>query len=270
MYPSMVHLMAINYIRGEYFKSLANNLNIFYCDIHDAVEFFKNPPKNKFILITHNSDGKVTKTPKRFNSGSSNDANLNDITIPNNLIKWYSQNVEIEHEKIESIPIGLENGQWFRDINKEYKIDQTRKKNKEIKNLLYVCYNINTNPAEREEPYLLFRDSSWATVEGGVNGHNFDNYLSNIHSHHFVICPEGNGTDTHRTWETLYVGSIPIEKRNLNNKFYEDLPICFVDKWSEITEEFLNKEYNRIKSNNWNLEKLNFTFWKNKIEKNYI
>ena len=94
---------------------------------------------------------------------------------------------------------------------------------------------------------------------------NFDRYIENIHSHKFVLCPEGNGTDTHRTWETLYTGSIPIEKRNLNNRFYQDLPICFVDNWSEISESFLENEYYRIKNSTWNLEKLDFNFWKSKI-----
>jgi len=86
-----------------------------------------------------------------------------------------------------------------------------------------------------------------------------------VKKHKFVLCPEGNGTDTHRTWETLYVGSIPIEKRNINNSFYQDLPICFVDSLSEINEDFLNYEFDRIKNTKWNLDKLNFSYWKDKI-----
>ena len=82
-----------------------------------------------------------------------------------------------------------------------------------------------------------------------------------------MICPEGHGIDTHRTWETLYLNSIPIEIRNINNSFYEDLPICLVDSWEEITEDFLNKEYNRINEKKYNLEKLDFNYWLKKIKK---
>lgn len=256
----------MKYIKGEDFVTLANGINIFYCHIHEAVDFLRNPPKSDFILITHNSDGKVTDKPKRFNQGSSNDCDINQINIPNNLIKWYSQNVDVEHKKIESIPIGLENSMWFTDIRKLDKIDQKSKEPKLHTNLLYVCHNIRTNPTQRTEPYQIFNGLNWVTMEHGVNGNNFDNYLNKLHSHKFVLCPEGNGIDTHRTWETLYVGSIPIEKSNLNNKFYTDLPICFVDKWSDITEEFLNKEYQRITNTKWNLEKLNFDYWGNKIK----
>ena len=96
---------------------------------------------------------------------------------------------------------------------------------------------------------------------------NFENYIDNIYNHKFVICPEGNGIDTHRKWETLYLKSIPIEKRCINSSFYEDLPICLVNDWSEITEEFLNKEYNRISNSTWNLNKLDMFYWKNEINK---
>ena len=252
-------------IRGEYFPQLANNENIFYCHVHDAVNFFKTPPKDKFVLITHNSDGCITWEPKRFNHGSSNDCDLNVIMIPNNLLKWYSQNVNVRHQKIESIPIGLENNCWFPDVKKYERIKEIAQRKKTYKNLLYVNHNIATNPPERTAPYKLFSNKKWATVEHGANGVNFNNYLENLHSHKFILCPEGNGIDTHRTWESLYIGSIPIEKRNFNNVFYEDLPICFVNKWEDITEEFLNCEYERILHEEWNLDKMYFDYWKNKI-----
>ena len=63
------------------------------------------------------------------------------------------------------------------------------------------------------------------------NGDNFDGYLDNIYNHRFVLCPEGNGIDTHRLWECLYMGTIPIVKANKNVRFYEDLPILMVNEW---------------------------------------
>jgi hypothetical protein len=99
----------------------------------------------------------------------------------------------------------------------------------------------------------------------GRNGKNFDSYLDSIYNHKFVVSPQGNGIDTHRTWEPLYMGSIPIEKRNLNNRFYTDLPICFVDDWGQLTKNFLDSEFDRITSREWNLKMLTFEYWKNKI-----
>jgi hypothetical protein len=134
-----------------------------------------------------------------------------------------------------------------------------------FKNLVYLNHNINTNPAKRMPPYYAFENKPWVTVERGHNGINFKQYLENIHSHPFMICPEGHGIDTVRTWECLYLGTIPIEKVNINNQFYTDLPILFVKDWNEINEAMLQDEYERIIHSQWSMEKLNFSYWKDKI-----
>jgi len=211
------------------------------------------PLDKKVIVITHNWDLCIDNT----------------YHIPDNIIKWYSQNVNINDPRIESIPIGLENEWWFVDERKKEKMLSKTENQKTFRNLVYVNHNIKTNPRERNIQYQLLKDKSFATLKHGLNGQGFDDYLDDIYNHKFVICPEGNGIDTHRTWECLYVNTIPIEKRNINNQFYTDLPICFVDDWEEVTEEFLEKEYIRITNAEWNLDKLKFEFWKNKIN-NYV
>lgn len=255
--------MEFEFIQGEKFNTLENGLNIFYCDTHNVNNFFKtNVFADEFILISHNSDGKVINGNNEF-------PHANPQMMPHNLKYWFAQNVCVKNEKIISLPIGLENSQWFPQIKKIEKIKNKKLETKNYKNLLYVNHNILTNPIERQKPYEIFKDKKWVTLEYGNNGVNFDGYLDNIYSHKFVLCPEGNGTDTHRTWECLYLGTIPVEKRNINNSFYEDLPICFVDEWEDINEDFLNKEYERINNNVFNLEKLNFLYWVEKIN-NYV
>lgn len=131
--------------------------------------------------------------------------------------------------------------------------------------MVYVNHNTGTNPL-REAPYKVLEGQPWATVERGRNGVNISHYFDNLYNHPFVICPEGNGIDTHRTWECLYLNTIPIVKRNINIEFYKDLPICFVDSWEEVTEIFLFEEFKRMATAKWNLDKLNFDYWKNLIQ----
>lgn len=237
----------MDWIQGEKFMSLADNKKIFYCHTHDVSNIYSHIPPYPYILITHNSDHKV------------------DVEPPKNCIYWFTQNVNITDDRIESLPIGLENEKWFRNIGKKTKMYNLLQQSKTFKNLVYMNHNILTNPEKRTKPYQVLNNKSWVTIENGVNGHGFDEYIHDVYNHQFVICPEGNGIDTHRTWETFYMNSIPIEKRNINNQFYTDLPICFVDDWEEVTEEFLNSEYHRIKSSTWNIAKLTFTYWKEKI-----
>jgi hypothetical protein len=166
---------------------------------------------------------------------------------------------------VESIPIGIENDMWFPSLHKKEKIQEKPKQLRVYKNLVYLNHNINTNPPERLKPYQILEGKPWATIDRGINGSEFDRYLENLYTHKFVVCPEGNGMDTHRTWECLYLGTIPIEKRNINNQFYADLPILLVDDWEEVTEEFLEAAFPMFKTQTWNMKKLTFEYWKNKI-----
>jgi hypothetical protein len=203
----------------------------------------------KVTVITHNSDVNIDKS----------------FTYPDNVIRWYSQNVNVVDYGIRSIPIGLENDRWYPNLQKKEKMLTLLDTWKIQKNLLYVNHNIVTNPKERLTPYALFDRKSWVTLERGNNGKGFDEYLNNIYAHAFVLCPQGNGIDTHRLWECLYMGTIPIVKKCINNTFYSDLPICEVHDWDEINEDFLEHELCRIKNMGWDRSKLEFAYWENKI-----
>jgi len=205
------------------------------------------------LLITHNGDLCVDE----------------DLFLqkPDCIREWYAQNVDYVDDSLHPIPIGLENSRWFKKDKKILKLQEIVKTEKKIKNLVYLNLNLSVkhNANIRQPIYVMLRDRHYVTTEYGKNGIDFNNYLNNLYNHKFVISPEGNGIDTHRTWESMYINTIPIEKRNINNQFYTDLPICFVNEWEEITEEFLENEYVRISKTKWNLEKLDFNYWKNKI-----
>jgi hypothetical protein len=99
------------------------------------------------------------------------------------------------------------------------------------------------------------------------NGFDFDSYLDNIYNHKFVVCPEGNGIDTHRIWECLYMGTIPLVEGNINRNFYYTLPMIGVESWERITEEWCNlayRDYTDLKDS-WDFNYLTFDYWKNKI-----
>jgi hypothetical protein len=57
----------------------------------------------------------------------------------------------------------------------------------------------------------------------------------------FVACPRGNGTDTHRFWETLYRGSIPVVKESAWSKSIADLEIPLVQLQAWDFDEFIDK-----------------------------
>ena len=52
----------------------------------------------------------------------------------------------------------------------------------------------------------------------------------------FVLSPPGNGLDTHRTWETLMLGRIPIISATALNQVYKGLPVWEVENWEEFAK----------------------------------
>jgi hypothetical protein len=251
----------MNYLQGQKFKQITDNNKIYYCNTHDVNNFFDSINfTHDFILVSHNSDGNITDNPKR-----SFDADARKI--PKNLKRWFGQNVDIESDIIESLPIGLENSEWFPETKKIEKLFGINSAEKNIKNLVYLNLNILNNSDVRQPIYNMLQNKSYVTTEYGRNGLNYDDYLYNLYNHCFMICPEGNGIDVHQPWESLYVNTIPIQRKNINNKNWRDLPICWVDEWEQIEdEEFLNSEYKRITESKYDLTKLDFDFWRNKIQ----
>ena len=135
-----------------------------------------------------------------------------------------------------------------------------------ISNLVYMNFDINTYKNERSYCFNLFKDKKWVTNGSNLktmNGRR--HFLQEIRNHKFVLCPRGNGIDTHRLWETLYMGSIPIVIKEDALIDFNTLPILFIEKWTDITEDFLNAKYDEFQCISWNMEKLRFSYWKNII-----
>ena len=79
-----------------------------------------------------------------------------------------------------------------------------------------------------------------------------------------VVCPRGNGVDCHRIWEVLYLKRVPIVKKENQLKYFESLPILFLDSWYELKNlELINNKYNKVKFNKLNLAF--FEHWENII-----
>lgn len=93
----------------------------------------------------------------------------------------------------------------------------------------------------------------------------FNEYVTNMSKCKFVISPPGNGIDYHRTWESLYIGCIPIVIKNQIYDNWKGLPILQVDDYSELTNELMDSFLNQEFSN----DLLYMDYWK-KIIRNQI
>lgn len=229
--------------------SLFINANIIYVKT-DYLQFFANNIlpclTHKFILITHNSDYTV---------------GANHINILNNdkLLKWYGQNVDIIHPKLIALPIGIANSQWPHGKIEVFEQIITETKNNIKTQLLYVNFNVDTNHNIRNNVKQILVNKGYTFTFPNLT---WKEYLYELSTYKFAICPEGNGPDCHRIWECLYLGVVPIVKNIVSFKQFKDLPILFIDDWNKINDKFLEKQYSSfINSEKYNIQKLDVNYW---------
>ncbi len=197
-----------------------------------------------------------------------------DDNIANKFKKIFCINKDTDSVNVFGLPLGITNYCDDSDLHKIYgnrdiMIDiMNQKIDKKI--LLYMNFNVNTF-YKRKYIFDMFNNIEWVCV-GNINNtiDGRKKFLQEIKSSKFVICPRGNGIDTHRLWETLYMGSIPIVKYHRAYELFIDLPILFINDWSEINEEFLNKKYIEIINKDWNMDKLKISYWTNFIKEKIV
>lgn len=81
----------------------------------------------------------------------------------------------------------------------------------------------------------------------------------------FVLSPEGNGMDCHRTWEALLLGNIPVVRRNPLVGLYDGLPVLVVDDWADVTRERLAGWAATLESKRFDFRPLFREFWMKRI-----
>ncbi|KAG8465226.1 hypothetical protein KFE25_012589 [Diacronema lutheri] len=57
--------------------------------------------------------------------------------------------------------------------------------------------------------------------------------------HAFVAAPRGHGVDTHRLWEVLALGSVPVAIASSLDRLYADFPVVTIARWADANASAL-------------------------------
>ena len=165
-------------------------------------------------------------------------------------------------DKIYSIQLGLENEYWF-PYKEQVMLEAKTQDPRIVK--AFAQFNLNTHPERGHALNTLNNDV--CDLHAGTNGDQSQHgsFSKNLAQYAFCLCPRGNGVDTHRLWEALYMGCIPICKHYKAHRFKSPLPILFVEDWCDITEELLAKTYENIDVSLFDSELLKMSYWSKKI-----
>lgn len=222
--------------------------NIIFCKTDNVLKLFNILKDEDEIgnirLITHESDYEIDEHLFSFK--------------PNCISKWYALNVNYDHKDLIPIPIGLAND--YCPITLKYK-DIIKKGSP--KKLLYINHRNSTYPQSRKWIYDYFETNDWCTVD--LPNLSLNEYKNQLDNHDFILCPRGNGIDTHRLWESLYHGIIPIVEEHTHYRVLENLPALVVPSFEIITQDFLEEKKEEFLNKKFNMEKLKINWWINCI-----
>jgi hypothetical protein len=216
-------------ITGERLENLFKKYNLGYIETHSINNELDKINKNNMILLTHNSDDEIGIKYK-------------DILDSNKIKYWFAQNTNTKHPKLINVPIGLANSKWGHgnlEIFNKYMLSNNKKEN-----LCYFGFNCGTYPILRNNVKTIIEKTCPSFIF--YDNLSFEEYLDKLSKSKYCICPRGNGLDTHRLWECLYLKVVPLVDRNCVSEYHQNLGIVIIDDWNTVTEDFLNSKYNEF------------------------
>ena len=102
-------------------------------------------------------------------------------------------------------------------------------------------YNLNDDPAPERRQEREKRDTHEYFYEKIPPAVIYDKTLES----RYALCPRGYGVDTHRFYECIYLGCVPIVLRTntVFDRLYAAFPCLVVERWADVTEELLDQSY---------------------------
>lgn len=226
------------FISGDSFRKMANHifdetktLNVKKVKKNDIVfvrsdllkyyfENYHSEINQQYILISHNSDEKINRFYLKY--------------IDDKIIHWFCFKLDFPMTtKITPIPAGLE--------NKRYRVNGLVKNYLLFKNSIpeqngILCsFNENTNYSERKSLKMIALKHKEVSV---INFETPNKYLNSLINFKYNLCPDGNGGESHRIWESLIFNITPIVINNqMNLNFFNlGVPFLMLDSWSKLKD----------------------------------
>lgn len=250
---------------------------------------YKNSPLfNVFNKYDSESNDIISNKERLIIYGTDNAFDNRSLGLLNHYDKIFSVNNKIlNNSRVISLPLGIvdtaETIQYItcfkkRDFSMYDLLIECRESfDKEPEKLLFLNYRIPKNLKVRQDSMNILNNlPDYLYTNQTFNGEDwllfnsidvYRTYFNNCLNHIFIACPEGFGIDSYRFYETLYLGRIPVVLHNPVTDMFSDLPILFLNEWSEFSVKYQDFIDN-FDIKRYNFEKISRHYWKTIIESN--
>ena len=201
-----------------------------FLKVSDIPYFLSLRPSNPVSLVVHNSDESFTDElyhrVKPY---------VTDVSAVNCVTKLAKQ-----------LPLGLRDHQYashhvLRAVMNDLPVPRDI--------LCLVNFLVSTNPSKRQPVYDQFKNNPHCLVQHEYIFYNHRKSLDfgdeetqrlrlefyrTLKRCKYALCPEGTGIDTHRVYECISLGVIPIVKSSPLDPLYSTMPIKIVHEWAEV------------------------------------
>lgn len=192
------------------------------------------------------------------------------------LVRWHAQNLAIEHEKAQPMPLGLDYhtisrrrrpgwGPGASPLAQEELLHTVRLLSRplpERRALGYSNWHFVLGNGDRAEVIkaLPAESSNYETARIP----RAESWRRNT-EFFFTISPRGRGMDCHRTWEAILLGSVPLIPDLPINALFQTLPVVVVRDWASVTPAFLAAERERILDEDFDFAPVLLETWKRRL-----
>jgi hypothetical protein len=231
--------------------ALISDAKIIYCKSHELQEMLDRHASeiNARVIVCGNSDFEFHSLP---------------LGIPESTRALFLQNSFIsDNELIFTIPIGIEN---FRlGVNGNPRLIRNLGENRERKRKLLFGPLSPTHPI-REIVIERFNreDPLWDLISDRLSPREYDQLVA---QYCMIAAVRGNGVDTHRLWEALYRGIMPIVTADI---WWESLreffpQVIYISDWDLVEISKVIQSVDPLAFDPTKISALWMPFWEQKI-----
>ena len=218
-----------------------------------------------FVLVTGDSDLPINL--------STLGQSLESLLSSPKLLSWYAQNKNVQHSKIQSLPIGINihnlwsnplewGGGFILPAMQELQLKTIAQNAKPFSlrdSKIFCNWHFSIDRADRKQcldqidhALCYFQEKPLPMAQTWELQSQFQ----------YVLSPHGAGLDCHRTWEALILGCVPIVKSSSIDDLFAGLPVIIINDWQEINSGFFEYAASQLDGKELNFEKLYMQYWK--------
>lgn len=242
-------------ISADKFRVVEGIIHLTMDDLHAGLRPISNEP---YVLISGQGDTKPDDYKHLLND--------------ERLVHWFASNAGFQHERLTAVPVGIE----YRLSDEQEAVFEQVMQDGSVKRDKLVCdaaFAVHSWVEERTRCVMALQRNDIEMQQRLP----YIDYLYELKRSMFVPCPIGNGIDTFRLWEALYMGCVPvvpmfiddnIRVAQYDHAFYNELPVLWISTWDDFDVSSIDTMlFEKMRGGKPTPEVLDFEYWQKSVAK---